>query len=75
MAKTLRMRIAYCPLCNREHEMELLGRGLFVSVGGKMVYMDEDLYRCPSQGNFFSTEEHFAEILERARSGETDIPG
>ena len=74
MASKIKMKIAYCPICNREHAMELLGRGFLVQVNGNMVFMDEEFYRCPEKQELYTTEPHLAEMIEESRKNRDNLP-
>ncbi len=67
MAKKLKMKMAYCPICNKEHALELLGSGFLMDVSGNMTYVNEDFYRCPEQPSLSHMEEHFEEMIDTAR--------
>ena len=66
------MKIAFCPLCNREHALERLGRGLMIEVDGKMTYFNEEFYKCTFQEKLFTSDEHLHELLDEARQGNKD---
>ncbi|MBQ3671383.1 MAG: hypothetical protein II921_07905 [Treponema sp.] len=72
MATKITMKITYCPLCNREHALERLGRGLMIAVDGKMTYFNEEFYKCTFQENLFTSDEHLNELLDEARKKGSD---
>lgn len=74
MANKLTMKISFCPLCNREHALERLGRGFMIAVDGKMTYFNEEFYKCTFQEKLFNSDEHLNELLDEARREDEGLP-